>query len=154
MYFTYQKKNTPKSSTAYTPIQAHRMLQSHWNINKKAYRVYSFIFVINQLEAQNFCFTISLFHASTCFEHHVLINRRSKLHYTASGIIAPIGGSPAHGWTVWSGQFEAEAASDRPTLLTGQQPSWTPLRVWRRCRKVFLHAINPMTVVQHVAWEI
>ena len=25
--------------------------------------------VINQLDAQNFCFTISLFHASTCFEH-------------------------------------------------------------------------------------
>jgi len=31
--------------------------------------VYIFISVINQLDAQNFCFTISLFHASTCFEH-------------------------------------------------------------------------------------
>ena len=30
-----------------------------------------FILVINQLDAQIF-FTISLFHASTCFEHHVL----------------------------------------------------------------------------------
>jgi len=29
-----------------------------------------FISVINQLDAQNFCFTISLFHASTCFEHY------------------------------------------------------------------------------------
>ena len=47
--------------------------------------------IINQLDAQNFCFTISLFHASTCFEHCVLIIRRSKLHYTASGIIIPIG---------------------------------------------------------------
>jgi len=28
-----------------------------------------FISVINQLDAQNFCFTISLFQASTCFEH-------------------------------------------------------------------------------------
>ena len=28
-----------------------------------------FISVINQLDAQNFCFAISLFHASTCFEH-------------------------------------------------------------------------------------
>jgi len=28
-----------------------------------------FISVINQHDAQNFCFTISLFHASTCFEH-------------------------------------------------------------------------------------
>ena len=28
-----------------------------------------FISVIKKLDAQNFCFTISLFHASTCFEH-------------------------------------------------------------------------------------
>ena len=28
-----------------------------------------FIAVINQLDAQNCCFTVSLFHASTCFEH-------------------------------------------------------------------------------------
>jgi len=50
-----------------------------------------FISVINQIDAQNFCFTISLFHASKCFEHNVLIIRISKLHYTASGIITPIG---------------------------------------------------------------
>jgi hypothetical protein len=42
------------------------------------------------------CFTINLFHASTCFEHHVLIVRRSKLYYTASGIITPTGGRPVH----------------------------------------------------------
>jgi hypothetical protein len=42
-------------------------------------------------------FTISLFNASTCFEHHVLIVRRLKLYYTASGIIIPIGGRPVHG---------------------------------------------------------
>ena len=42
------------------------------------------------------CFTISLFHASTCFEHRVLIVRRSKLYYIASGIIIPIGGLPVH----------------------------------------------------------
>ena len=55
-----------------------------------------FISVFNQLDAQNFCFTISLFHASTCFEHHVLIIKRSKLHYTASGIITPTGGRLVH----------------------------------------------------------
>ena len=49
---------------------------------------------INQLDALNFI--MSLFHASTCFEHHVLIVRRSKLYYTASGIITPIGGRPVH----------------------------------------------------------
>ena len=42
------------------------------------------------------CCTISLFRASACFEHHVLIVRRSKLYYTASGIIKPIGGRPVH----------------------------------------------------------
>jgi len=31
-----------------------------------------FILVINQLDAQNFVLTITLFHASTRFEHHVL----------------------------------------------------------------------------------
>ena len=41
------------------------------------------ISVINQLDVQNFCFTIILFHASTCFEHYALIIRRSRLHYTA-----------------------------------------------------------------------
>ena len=50
-----------------------------------------FILVINQLDAQNFCFTINLFHASTCFEHHVLIIRRSEFYYTTSGIITPMG---------------------------------------------------------------
>jgi len=43
-----------------------------------------FVLVINQLVAQKFCFTISLFHASTCFKHHVLIIRRSKFYCTAS----------------------------------------------------------------------
>jgi len=46
-----------------------------------------FIVVINQLDAQNFHFTINLFHASICFEHNVLIIKRSKLYHTASGII-------------------------------------------------------------------
>jgi len=45
-----------------------------------------FISVINQLDAQNFCFIIRFFYDSTCFEHYVLIIRRSILYYTASGI--------------------------------------------------------------------
>jgi len=32
-------------------------------------------------------FIISLLYASTCFEHYVLIIRRSNLCYTASGIV-------------------------------------------------------------------
>jgi hypothetical protein len=42
------------------------------------------------------CFAITLFHASTCFEHYVLIVRKSKLYYTASGINTPTGGRPVH----------------------------------------------------------
>ena len=49
---------------------------------------------INQLDAQNFI--MSLFHASTCFEHHVVIVSRSELYYTVSGIITNIGGRPMH----------------------------------------------------------
>jgi len=43
-----------------------------WNTGDKLDRNLSLCFftsVINQHNAQNFCFTISLFHASTCFEH-------------------------------------------------------------------------------------
>jgi len=47
----------------------------------------SIILVINQLNAQNSSFIISLLFASTCFEHYVIIIRRSKFCYTASGII-------------------------------------------------------------------
>ena len=48
-----------------------------------------FILVINQRDSQNVCFTIILFHASTCFKHYVLIIRRSTFYYAASGVITP-----------------------------------------------------------------
>ena len=44
----------PFTSSSFLSLQSNRCL---------------FISVINQLDAQNFCFTLSLFHASTCFEH-------------------------------------------------------------------------------------
>jgi len=50
-----------------------------------------YISVINQIDAKNFCFTISLFHASTCFEHMFSSSGGQNLHYSASGIITPIG---------------------------------------------------------------
>jgi len=37
-----------------------------------------------------------LIYASTCFEHYVLINRRSKLCYTAFCIMTLLGGRPGH----------------------------------------------------------
>ena len=43
------------------------------------------------------CFTISFISCLYMFWAHVLIIRRSKLHYTASGIITPIGGCLVHG---------------------------------------------------------
>ena len=42
------------------------------------------------------CFTISFISCLYMFRAHVLIIRRSKLHYTASGIIKPIGGDDEH----------------------------------------------------------
>jgi len=57
--------------------------------------IYIYISVIHQLDAQN------LFHNKfiSClymFRAQVHIIRRSKLHYTASGIITPIGGRLVH----------------------------------------------------------
>jgi len=48
------------------------MLTVHLNI---------FISVINQLDTQNFCFTISLFHASTCFEHSLWYSPSSGVFF-------------------------------------------------------------------------
>ena len=54
----------------------------------------SALLVIDQLNAQILDLIISLLYSSTCFEHYVLITRWSKLYYTASGIITPVGGRP------------------------------------------------------------
>jgi len=45
--------------------------QLHKNCTGSTHATFSVVFVseVNQLDAQKFCFTISLFHASTCFEH-------------------------------------------------------------------------------------
>ena len=72
--YTLRKRNTPCSSTTTMVARTHLnvtlyvqclscfdvLLTVHLSI---------FMSVINQLDAQHFCFTISLFHASTCFEH-------------------------------------------------------------------------------------
>ena len=55
---------------------------------------YSFL-NIKQLDTLNFI--ISLFQASTCFEHTCSSSDGQKLYYTVSGIITPIGGRPFHG---------------------------------------------------------
>ena len=44
-----------------------------------------------------FLFYNNFIYASTCFEHCVLIIRRSNLYYTASGKVTPVGGRPLHG---------------------------------------------------------
>ena len=50
--------------------------------------VKNFLFLnINQLDALNF---ISLFQASTCFEHMCSSPGGQKLYYTVSGIITPM----------------------------------------------------------------
>ena len=68
------------------------------------------------------CFTISLFHASTCFEHHVLIVRGSKLYYTASGIITPIGGCPLH--RLRESSLSAERTQCTHKFIPNQVHNW------------------------------
>ena len=52
-----------------------------------------FILVINQLDAQNLFYN-RVISCLYMFRAHVPIVRRSKLYYTASDIITPIGGLP------------------------------------------------------------
>ena len=47
-------------------IKAVKVIKHNKDIKKMRM---TFTSVINQFDTQNFCFTISLFHASTCFEH-------------------------------------------------------------------------------------
>jgi len=55
-----------------------------------------FILLINPLDAQNLFYNKFISCLYMFREHHVLIVRRSKLYYTASGIIKAIGGRPVH----------------------------------------------------------
>ena len=43
------------------------------------------------------------------FRAHVLIIRSSKLHYTASGIITPIGGRLVHETTEWTITYKPQS---------------------------------------------
>jgi len=57
---------------------------------------FEFIAVINQLDAQNFCFTISLFHAFTCFEH--MYSSSGGLNCITQPVVSSrsVGGHPVH----------------------------------------------------------
>ena len=78
-----------------TEIKVHiRKLQLHvitWNSTNfdvlLTVHLSIFILVINRHDAQNFVLQQVYFMPLTCFKQHVLIVRRSKLYYTASGII-------------------------------------------------------------------
>ena len=65
-----------------------------WAKMEQLWNIQSFYLNINKFDALNFI--VNLFHASTYFEHYVLIIRWSKLYYTASGIITPTGDRPVH----------------------------------------------------------
>jgi len=55
-----------------------------------------FISAITQLDVQIFVLYNKFISYLYTFRAYVFIIRRSKLHYTASGIIIPIGGRPVH----------------------------------------------------------
>ena len=77
-----------------------------------------FVSVISQLDAKNFYFAVSLFHASIFFVH-VLIIRRSKLYYTASGIVTPIGGRLVHS-ALCTGEYRYSCTVQALRFCTGR----------------------------------
>ena len=56
-----------------------------------------------QVAQVQICFTVSFISCHYMFRAHVLIIRGSKLHYTASGIITPIGGRLVHSLNLRAG---------------------------------------------------
>ena len=84
-------------SSAFEGLIEERIIHSYELRSRNSFQLYplwiweqdctfSLIYLnINQLDALNFI--ISLFHASTCFEHCCAHRQEIKLHYTASGII-------------------------------------------------------------------
>ena len=86
--FGEQKKKT-LATTVIIYIYIYIYIYTHTHTHMQSI----FILIINQLDnlMHKLCFTINFFHACTCFEHHVINVRRSKLYYTASCIITPIG---------------------------------------------------------------
>ena len=85
---TLQKKNTDMCQITAKKKDIHYCRTCVGNTTQQRLTLLYVYLNINQLDALNFI--MSLFHASTCFEQYVLIVRRSKLYYTASGIITPI----------------------------------------------------------------
>ena len=90
-----------------------------------------FISVINQLDAQNFCFTISLFHAPTCFKHHVLIIRRSKLHYTV--LSQPVRRTATYRCDVTRGCVMQFWPPDDEHMCSKHVEAWNKLIVKQKC---------------------
>ena len=68
-----------------------RTMLQRTNVTTKSF----FISVINQFDAK-LLFYNKFISCLYMFQAHVLIIRKSKLHYTASGIITPIGGRLVH----------------------------------------------------------
>ena len=79
---------------------------------------------INRLDALNF--TISLFQASTCFEHMYSSSGGQKLYYTVSGITTPIGGLPVHGKATYK-------CDDTRYCIIQFLPSWRWAHVLETC---------------------
>jgi len=80
---------TVRNSCRYPPLSQHIPNKMSMKYCSQTF-YFIFITVINRHDAQNVCFTISI----SClymFRAHVHVIWRSKLHYTASDIIIPIG---------------------------------------------------------------
>jgi len=91
LYTALLASKQTKVSVWKMPIVVCTVLNSWWWTERSSEKCSVFISLFNQLDAQIFFFTISFISCLYTFRAHVLIIRRSKLHYTASGIITPIG---------------------------------------------------------------
>jgi hypothetical protein len=93
--------------------------------------------VINQLNEQ--IFVLYYYNACTCFQHYVFITRRSKLYYTATGIITlcrwPSGAHFERGLNLCTGPPPAEC-DDTSCCIIQFSPSDDEHIVLETCRGI------------------
>jgi len=114
-YLILQGKNWRKQSKwLYCKIP---FMRDIWIISERQSPIYLSQYLTNLMQ-KKICFKISFISCLYMFRAYVLIIRRSKLHYTASGIIKSIGGRLVHGLTEW---IKLVKHWDKYTEMHGQQ---------------------------------
>ena len=94
---SYYNEFAESASALHELKSASSRTKRHWKFWSFGDRAYRYIYLSNeQTWCTKFLFYNKFISCFYMFRGHLLIIRRSKLHYIASGIITPVGDLPVH----------------------------------------------------------